>query len=180
MNQDTQNTIRGIIEKIPIETEEVSFSVSDDNQAIWCQVKTKEPHFFTNRDGEALGALNHIIRKIVEKSFFDKNPTQSPLARQGPARPTGGLGVGGASIPIPSPKIIIDINGFQKKKIENLKTLAHMLSERAKFFKSSIETDPLPAFERKTIHEFLADKPNIKTESTGLEPYRRVVIKYTE
>jgi len=170
MQEKIQNLIKEVINQLPFKTEEISFSCEENSQTTWCRIKTNEAHFFLNRDGEALRSLNHIIRKIVEKSFFDKNPTQSP------ARPAGGLGVGGAS----SPKIIVDINDFQKKKIENLKILAHMLSERAKFFKSSIETDPLLAFERKTIHEFLAEKPNIKTESTGAEPYRRVVIKYTE
>jgi spoIIIJ-associated protein len=77
-------------------------------------------------------------------------------------------------------RFIVDVNDFHKKKIENLKTLAHMLSERAKYFKSSIETDTMPAFDRKIIHEFLADKPNIKTESSGIEPNRRVVIRYIE
>ena len=166
MQEKIQNLIKEIINKIPIETEEISFSCDDTDQIIWCRIKTKEARFFINRDGEALRSLNHIVRKIVEKSFFDENKGSDPQAGVRPLNQ--------------GQRIIIDINDFHKKKIENLKTMAHMLSERAKFFKSSIETDPLPALDRKTIHEFLAEKPNIKTESTGAEPHRRVVIKYVE
>ena len=72
----------------------------------------------------------------------------------------------------------MDINGYQKKKIDNLKNMAHMMSERAKYFKSNIEIDPMPAFERRIIHMFLENEKDIKTESEGEGSNRRVVVKY--
>ena len=53
-----------------------------------------------------------------------------------------------------------------------------MMAERARYFKSNIEVDPMSAFERRVVHEFLAGETDLKTESTGYGPTRRVVIKY--
>jgi spoIIIJ-associated protein len=164
MNQnEIENIIRRFLDNIPLQAEDICFSLDDNGQALWCQIKSKDYNSFIGRDGEVLSALNHILRKVVERYFFEKNKMTD-------AQGTQHLGQ----------KIIIDINNFQRNKIENLKTTAHMLSERARFFKSNIETDPLSAFDRKTIHEFLSEKPNITTESVGSEPHRRVLIKYTE
>lgn len=166
-----QNKIQSIIKEAIInslfQTDEINFTYNDADETLWCQVTSKEAHLLTGREGEALRSLNYLIKKIVERSLFkDSEGKETPNANLG-VRP-------------PSMRFIVDVNDFHKKKIENLKTLAHMLSERAKYFKSSIETDTMPAFDRKIIHEFLADKPNIKTESSGIEPNRRVVIRYIE
>jgi spoIIIJ-associated protein len=53
-----------------------------------------------------------------------------------------------------------------------------MMAERARYFKSNIEVDPMPAFERRIVHMFLEDAKDIKTESEGQGSNRRVVIKY--
>jgi predicted RNA-binding protein Jag len=109
MNQnETQNIIKGIIGQMPLQVDEISFSCEDDSQTLWCQVTSKESNLFIGRDGETLSALNHLARKLVERYYFDKNP-DSPRTEN---------------------KIVIDVNGFQKNKIENLKTLAHTLAER--------------------------------------------------
>lgn len=74
--------------------------------------------------------------------------------------------------------ILIDINGFQKKHVENIRAIAHMMGERARYFKSSIEVNPMSAFERRIVHEFLSNATDLKTESMGIGHTRRVVIKY--
>ena len=53
-----------------------------------------------------------------------------------------------------------------------------MMSERARYFKSNMEVDPMSAFERRVVHEFLSESSDLKTESMGIGRDRRVVIKY--
>jgi spoIIIJ-associated protein len=36
--------------------------------------------------------------------------------------------------------------------------------------------EPMPSSERRVIHIALRDHPDVKTESTGEEPYRKVMI----
>src|SRR3989344_1318583 len=148
--KDIENLIRELIKKTTIEVGSIAVS-DDDPKNIWFKVEVSDPHLFTARDGEALFALNHLARKIAE------NQTK---------------------IPEEEPRFLIDIGDFQKKRVENVKAVAHLMAERARYFKSSIEIDPMTAFERRIVHEFLADQVDLKTESVGVGSGRRAVIKY--
>ncbi len=121
-----------------------------ENGMLWCMIETPDSRFMIGREGETLRSLNHLVRKIVEKATNQEEMSN----------------------------IFIDINGYQKKRFDSLKNIAHMMAERAKYFKSNIEIDPMPANERRIIHMFLEGIPEIKTESEGYGPNRRVVIKY--
>jgi len=162
MNQkEIQNLIKELLEKTNISVKDIVVT-EEGPKNTWFRVEVSEPHFFTLREGEALFALNHIIRKIVENNTTPSPAGHSPLA-----------GAEESNF-----DFLIDINGFQKKRVENVRAVAHMMAERARYFKSSVEVDPMSAFERRIIHEFLSDATDLKTESTGFGPKRRVVIKY--
>jgi len=124
--------------------------ISLENGMLWCMIETPDSRFMIGREGETLRSLNHLVRKVVEKATGTEEMSN----------------------------IFIDINGYQKKRFDSLKNIAHMMAERAKYFKSNIEIDPMPANERRIIHMFLEGIPDIKTESEGYGPTRRVVIKY--
>jgi spoIIIJ-associated protein len=152
---EIQNLIKELIEKTTVKLNGISV-VEDGPKNIWVSVEVSEPHFFISHDGEGLQALNHIVHRIIE----------SKTALVDAGTPPSGLG------------ILIDINGFQKKHVENIRAVAHMMSERARYFKSNIEVDPMSAFERRIVHEFLSEANDLKTESMGMGRDRRVVIKY--
>jgi spoIIIJ-associated protein len=153
--EEIQNLIKGLVEKLTLETNKIVVS-EDKGNSTWFSVEVNEPHFFIKHEGEALYALNHLIRRMIE--------TRLDSARQ-------------AKNSTP-PSILIDINDFQKRRVESVRAVAHMMSERARYFKSNIEVDPMSAFERRVVHEFLSDASDLKTESMGYGPSRRVVIKY--
>ena len=170
---EIQNLIKDLLEKATLPAKEVLIlekdnTTSGNSKTTWFSVEMSQPHYFLGRGGEALSALNHLVKKIVEAKT---SPQSSPKEREGEEAPSfrGGVGVG---------SILIDINDFQKKRIENIHAIAHMMAERARYFKSNIEVDPMSAFERRIVHEFLAEAPDLKTESTGEGMSRRVVIKY--
>ncbi len=146
-NEEIKSTITEMLSKLGIPVSEVSVT-EDGPKSRWFSAEVKEPHYFFERGGEAVFALNHLIRKMIDTE--------------------GETG----------PETVIDINGFQKKRVEGVRSVAHMMAERARYFKSNIEVDPMPAFERRVIHEFLSDATDLKTESQGEGRTRRVVIKY--
>jgi spoIIIJ-associated protein len=125
-----------------IHSGEISFVYDEETKTMWCALSTPDSRLLTGKNGETLSAINHLVRKLVEKN------------------------------------IVVDINNFQKKRIDNVKAIAHMMAERARFFKSSIEVDPMSPFERRIVHEFLSTMTDLKTESVGEGLKRRVVIKY--
>lgn len=71
----------------------------------------------------------------------------------------------------------LDFNGLRKKRDKQLIQLANRVSKKVKKEKRSIKLEPMPAFERKMIHAFLKDDPELVTESEGVEPNRSVVVK---
>lgn len=158
--EQIQNLIKELIEKTTVQVNKIN-TTEEKIANIWFSVEVNEPHFFTGHDGEALYALNHLVRRIIEAK---KNLTLAPLLDK--ERGSG------------ERSIIIDINSFQRKRIENVRAVAHMMGERARYFKSSIEIDPMSAYERRIVHEFLSDATDLKTESVGFGGARRVVIKY--
>lgn len=149
MNQDQ---IKKIIEDIFTHTNCTisKCEFSSEGGMLWCMIDTPDSRFLIGRDGETLRSLNHLVRKMIEKNSSEEEVS----------------------------KVFIDINGYQKKRFDSLKTIAHMMAERARYFKSNIEIDPMPAYERRIVHMFLEGAPDIKTESEGSGSNRRVVIKY--
>ena len=154
-----QNLIKDLIEKTMVKVSEITIT-EDKGSNTWFGVEVNEPRFFIDREGEALQALNHLVRRMIE--------TKDPRPSRTSGKPSEGA----------EPSFIIDINGFQKKRVENIRSVAHIMSERARYFKSNIEVDPMSSFERRVVHEFLSDAIDLKTESVGFGPTRRVVIKY--
>ena len=160
--KEIENLIKEFITKIVSKDSVVEVVEDDKLRTTWFKIETREPHLFLNREGEALHALNYIARKLVEVKML---PQKEPNEQLSPSSHKHS-------------EILIDVNGFHKKKIENIHAVVHMMAERARYFKSNIEIDPMPAFERRIAHEFLSDATDLKTESEGTGPYRRVVIKY--
>lgn len=74
-------------------------------------------------------------------------------------------------------KVIIDVNGYRKKREETLIKLAERMAEKAKRSKRPIKLEPMNPYERRIIHSALQNIDNITTYSEGNEPYRRVVIQ---
>jgi len=165
---EMQNLIKELIEKTTITVSKISIDEdkpialnSSGDKTIWFGVEVSQPHFFWDREGEALSAINYLARRMIETKNSKITPKSDEITT-----PQSGLG------------ILIDINGFQKKRIESIHATAHMMAERARYFKSNIEVDPMSAFERRIVHEFLSNETDLKTESQGEGPSRRVVIKY--
>ena len=80
----------------------------------------------------------------------------------------------------PDTSFMIDVNDYQKKRIDDLRAKAHMLAERARYFKSSVEMDPMSSYERMIIHAEFTESPDIHTESSGKGKDRHVVLRYSE
>ena len=70
----------------------------------------------------------------------------------------------------------LDIEGYKEKRI---KTLQEFAGKKAKIVEKTgkmITLEPMKPYERKIIHSFLQDNPNVETRSIGQEPKRRIVI----
>lgn len=72
--------------------------------------------------------------------------------------------------------IIVDVEGYRQRRSNQLQQLAKRMAEQAIKTGRRQILEPMPANERRVIHMTLRDYPNVRTESVGEEPYRKVTI----
>jgi len=102
------------------------------------------------RRGQTLSYLQHVVRLIVA------HQTE-------------------AWVPI-----IIDVEGYKRRRYEALQSLAWRLAEQVKVRGVPFSLEPMSAYERRIIHLTLADHPDVTTQSIGEGEARKVVISPEE
>lgn len=98
------------------------------------------------RRGETLNALQLIVNLVVNKENDERV------------------------------KVVLDAEGYRKRREETLRRLARRLSERVRRTKKNIVLEPMTPQERRIIHTELQENPWVYTVSHGEEPYRKVMI----
>jgi spoIIIJ-associated protein len=76
-------------------------------------------------------------------------------------------------------RVILDVERYRARREEQVRELALRLAARVKRSGERYTLDPMHAYERRVIHLTLAEDPDVRTESSGREPARRVVIHPT-
>ena len=76
--------------------------------------------------------------------------------------------------------IVIDVGNYKEKRARNIAYLAKKLAREAYKTKTEVTMDSMNSYERRLVHEALADDKYVYTESIGEEPNRKVVIKLKE
>lgn len=148
MNRIEQTT-KEILTKMGIIFEEVSLLEKDSTEKEeWYEIKTEEQGIFLNKEAEVLESLNHIVKRLTE------NDEQADIS------------------------VVLDIDNYKRKKIEDLRETADLMAKRAIFLKSEVQFEPMNSYERRILHVFLEKNKDIKTESIGFGRDRRVVIRY--
>ncbi len=73
--------------------------------------------------------------------------------------------------------LILDLNNFLEKRNGRISELARLVAEKVQTTQKSFTLRPMSAYERRLVHLELSSWPDIKTESIGEEPRRRVMIR---
>ena len=78
------------------------------------------------------------------------------------------------------PYILLDVENYKEKKINNLERMAKRVAKEVSKTKIEVILDDMNSYERRIIHNALGDFKNITTISEGEEPHRHIIIKYKE
>ena len=73
-------------------------------------------------------------------------------------------------------RISVDCNGYREKRKETLENLAKRTSAKVIKQGRKIALEPMNPYERRIIHSCVAEIEGVSSHSTGVEPYRKVVI----
>ena len=73
-------------------------------------------------------------------------------------------------------QLTVDVEGYRGRRERQLIQMAKRMAEQVAKSGRRQTLEPMPSDERRIIHIALRDHPDVKTESTGEEPYRKVMI----
>lgn len=74
--------------------------------------------------------------------------------------------------------ITVDVNGFHHDREKLVAELAKAGAKKSAITKTDVVLPPMNSFERHLVHDEIATRPDLRTESIGEGTNRRVVIKY--
>ncbi len=75
-----------------------------------------------------------------------------------------------------SPKIILDVSGYKRRRGDFLKSKALSLAEQVKAAKKQVTTEPMDAADRSIIHAILKSDPAVETRSVGQGRVKSIVV----
>lgn len=73
-------------------------------------------------------------------------------------------------------RVIVDVEGYRLRRKFALINLARRTADQVQARNQAIPLEAMPPYERRIIHMTLAEHPSVVTESSGVEPDRRVVV----
>lgn len=73
-------------------------------------------------------------------------------------------------------RLMLDIGGYRLRRRQELVAIAKNAAERVKSHGDSVAMETMNPFERKVVHDAIADIDGVSSESEGEEPDRRVVV----
>lgn len=126
----------------------VECTVREDAESIHIDVEGQEVGGLIGRRGQTLDALQYLVSLAAYRS------------EEGGERR----------------RIIVDVEGYRRRREETLRQLAVQLADRAHKSGRDVMLEPMSAHERRIIHLELQDSPFVVTRSIGEDPFRKVVI----
>ncbi len=73
-------------------------------------------------------------------------------------------------------RIVLDAEGYRQRRVEALQGMAHRTARRVVREGNTVELPPMNPSERRVVHLFLRDNPDVSTESEGTGESRRVLV----
>ena len=118
---------------------------------ICCNINTDNNSILIGKGGVILRAFNLIARQAVQNEFKKRF------------------------------EISLDINGYRETRYKKVSAMAKKLGKQVLRTKIAVKLDPLPADERKVVHQTIADfNKHLKTESQGEGKDRFTTISYVD
>jgi spoIIIJ-associated protein len=125
---------------------DVQTSVEESEDVLLGRFEGEEVGPLIGRRGQTIDAIQHLARRIVFKAG------ESPV------------------------RVVIDADGYRARRETALCEEADEAADEAVESGEAIELEPMPASERRVVHEHLRLRGDVETHSEGEEPERFLVI----
>lgn len=142
-----------ILKDLKIHIDVVDVVIDHELDTTIINVTTPEKGLFSYNNNELLKAVNHLVRRLVEKESTQNESVEDRLS------------------------YFVDINGVQARHLADIKSKTRLAMESIMSGgKTSMELEPMSSYDRLMVHTFLSSREEFKTESVGEGYDRRVVI----
>jgi spoIIIJ-associated protein len=74
-------------------------------------------------------------------------------------------------------RLLLDVGGFRAARRKELVAVAKNAVEKVKRHGEAVRLEPMTAFERKCVHDVINATAGVESESEGVEPSRRIVVR---
>ena len=74
-------------------------------------------------------------------------------------------------------RLLLDIGGYRAARRKELAAVARNAVEKVKEHGDPVRLEPMSAFERKCVHDVVNAISGVESESEGVEPNRRIVVR---
>jgi len=125
---------------------DVEVDVQEGDGVLRGSLRGEDVGLFIGRRGQTIDAVQHLAQRIV----FPEGP--SPV------------------------RVVVDADGYRERRTESLQADAEEAAEEAIRTGRPVELEPMPASERRIVHEYLRERGGVETHSEGDEPERRLVV----
>ncbi len=129
---------------------DVDIRVERSDGVLTGSVEGEDVGLFIGRRGQTIDAVQHLAQRIVFR--------------------------GGS----PEARVTIDADGYRERRAEALRSVALDAAEQAIRTGQAVELEPMPASERRIVHEYLREREDVGTHSEGEEPERYLVVEPLE
>jgi spoIIIJ-associated protein len=77
-------------------------------------------------------------------------------------------------------RLLLDVGGYRDQRRKELAVVARGAVEKVKQQGEAVRLEPMSAFERKCVHDVVNASEGVASESEGVEPNRRIVVRPSE
>jgi spoIIIJ-associated protein len=74
-------------------------------------------------------------------------------------------------------RLLLDVGGYRATRRKELAAVARNAVEKVKEYGEPVRLEPMSAFERKCVHDVVNAIAGVESESEGVEPGRRIVVR---
>ena len=74
-------------------------------------------------------------------------------------------------------RLLLDVGGYRALRRKELGAIAKNAAEKVKEYGEAVRLEPMSAFERKCVHDVINALAGVESESEGVEPSRRIVVR---
>jgi spoIIIJ-associated protein len=126
----------------------VQVEVSQEDDFVMVDLKTDKDALFVQPKADPLLALQHLVRLMVRQKF-----------------------------PETMVHLTVNIGDFHQRQRDALKKVAQDAISQVKRSGDPVYLPPMSSFERRIVHMVVAEDNEVASDSTGVGPGRRVVVK---